>query len=173
MIADSGLSVSGRIDTKTYNEESLPVGWDKMSDKEKLSALNGVEADEEQTDYNTTVFGMHEYFAQELDPTQTVSEDVTHLAVGDDDTDPNVNNDTLNNEIFRKEVTDHSQNGEEILASTFIDTDEGNGQTFREVGLFAGPDTTDVMWNHSTIAAIEKDSTRTITVDVTLSFSAE
>ena len=173
MATDNGLSISGKIETKTYNEESLPSGWDEMSDKEKLSVLNGAEPDEEQTDYNTTVFGMHEYFAQELDPNQDEDEDVTHLAFGDDDTEPDVTNDTLSNEVFRKEVTEYSQNDNELLASTFIDTDEGNGETFREVGLFAGPDEADVMWNHSTISAIQKDSSRTITIDVTLSFDAE
>ena len=166
------ISITGRIDTKAYSAETLPDNWDELSDKDKLKATRELEPVEEHTDYNTTVFGMHEYFAINLDPTQTLEEDVTHLAIGDDDTAPSETNDTLNNEVFRKEVTDYSQTDNELLASTFIESDEANGETFREVGLFAGPDTADRMWNHSTIASIEKDNTRTITIDVTLTFTA-
>ena len=172
MTAISELSVTGRIDTRAYDNEQLPDDWYDLSTEEKLQTTRELEPVEEHTDYNTTVFGMHEYFAINLDPTQTLEEDVTHLAVGDDDTAPSDTNDTLNNEVFRKEVTDHSQTDNELLASTFIESDEANGETFREVGLFAGPDAVDRMWNHSTIASIEKDNTRTITIDVTLTFSA-
>ena len=172
------INITGRIDTKAYSAETLPDNWDELSDKEKLEATRDLEADEEHTDYNTTVFGMHEYFAINLDPTQTLEEDVTYLAIGDDDTAPSVGNDALNNEVFRKEVTDYSQTDNELLASTFIESDEANDETFREVGLFAGGEEPgddefpDRMWNHSTIASIEKDNTRTITIDVTLTFTA-
>ena len=172
------ISVTGRIDTKAYSAETLPDNWDELSDKEKLEATRDLEPDEEYTDYNTTVFGMHEYFAINLDATQTLEEDVTHLAVGDDNTAPATTNDTLNNEVFRKSVTDHAQTDNALLASTFIDSDEANDETLREVGLFAGgaepgdAEFPDRMWNHSTIAAIEKDDTRTITIDVTLTFTA-
>ena len=172
MTAHSELTITGRIDTKAYSAETLPDNWDELSDEEKLATTRDLDADEEYTDYNTTVFGMHEYFAINLDPTQTLEEDVTHLAVGDDNTSPATTNDALNNEVFRKAVTDHSQTDNELLASTFIDSTEANGETLREVGLFAGPDAADRMWNHSTIAAIEKDGTRTITIDVTLTFTA-
>ena len=178
MTAHSELTITGRVDTKAYSAETLPSNWHKLSDEEKLAATRDLEPDEEYTDYNTTVFGMHEYFAINLDATQTLEEDVTHLAVGDDDTAPATTNDTLNNEVFRKTVTDQTQTDNELLASTFIDSTEANGETLREVGLFAGglepgdADFPDRMWNHSTIAAIEKDDTRTITIDVTLTFTA-
>ena len=174
MTTNDALGITGRIDTKTY-DVSPP---DHLSDKEKLEWLREQEPVGENTDYNITVFGMHEYFAINLDPTQTLEEGTTHLAIGDDDTAPSDTNDTLNNEVFRKSVTDHSQTDNELLASTFIESDEANGETFREVGLFAGgaePDDDDFpdrMWNHSTIASIEKDNTRTITIDVTLTFTA-
>ena len=172
------ISVTGRIDAKAYSAETLPDYWDELSDKDKLEATRDLEPDEEHTEYNTTVFGMHEYFAINLDPTQTLEEDVTHLAVGDDNTGPMSSNDTLNNEVFRKSVTDYAQTDNELLASAFIDSSEANGETLREVGLFAGgaepgdDEFPDRMWNHSTIASIEKDNTRTITIDVTLTFSA-
>lgn len=171
MSTDS-MQVTGRIETNEYSADQLPDEWDSMDDADKLSHLRSIDPIASHTDYNTTVFGMHEYFAINLDATQTLDQDASHLAVGDDSTAPDSSNSSLNNEVFRKSVTDHSQVDNELTASTFIESGEANGQTFREVGLFAGPDPSDRMWNHSTIAAIEKDNTRTITIDVTLSFSA-
>lgn len=166
------MQITGRVDTKEYSSDQLPNDWDELSDDKKLAHLRSQEPVESHRDYNTTVSGMHEYFAINLDSTQTLDEDTSHLAVGDDGTTPSSTDSSLTNEIFRKTVTDHSQVDNELVASTFIDSSEANGNTFREIGLFAGPDATDRMWNHSTIASITKDNTRTITIDVTLSFSA-
>lgn len=166
------FKVTGRIDTKSYSKRQLPDNWDSLSDKQKVAVTRELQPVEEQTEYNTTVFGMHEYFAINLDPTQTLEEDLTHLALGDDNTSPQVKNETLNNEVFRKEVSDYIQDENEILATTLIESGEANDETIREVGLFAGSSPSDRMWNHSTIASIEKDNRRTITIDVTLSFSA-
>lgn len=172
MTISQGMQVSGRVETGIFSDERLPDEWDQFTDDEKIEWLSEHNADETHVDYNTTVTGMHEYFAINLDDTQTVDENVTHLAVGDDGTSPDVSDTTLTNEVFRKQVSDYSQINETLTASTFIDSDEANGSTLREVGLFAGPDQSDRMWNHSTIAAIEKDNTRTITIEVDLTFSA-
>lgn len=178
MTVTSELQITGRIDTKAYSTDSLPNNWDEMSDKEKLETTRNIEPDESHTDYNKTVNGMHEYFAINLDGSSSIDEDVTHLAVGDDSTTPQTSDTTLTNEVFRKTVTDYSQTDNELLASTFIESSEANGNTIREVGLFAGglaPGDTgypDRMWNHSVIADIVKDDTRTITIDVTLTFTA-
>ena len=169
----STLKAIGRIDTKVYDDESLPDDWGSLSDSEKLSSLRDVEPVESYTDYNTTVNGMHVYFAQNLDGSQSVDKDAAYLAVGDDDTAPTTSDSTLTNEVFRKQITDYSQTGNELLASTFIQSSEANGETFREVGLFAGSNPSDTMFNHSTISDIVKDGTRTITIDVTLQFTAQ
>jgi len=168
MPTDSKLSVRGRVDTRIY-QESPPSD---LSDSEKLTWLREKNPVEQFTEYNTTVFGMHEYFAINLSEDASINEYASHLAIGDDGTDPEVTNDTLNNEVFRKEVTDTSQVDNELLCSTFVDSEEANGETFREVGLFAGTDPSDRMWNHSTISSIDKDNTRTITIDITLTFEA-
>jgi len=178
MTVTSELQITGRVDTKAFSDDDLPDNWGELSDEEKLNATRDIEPVETNTDYNTTVTGMHEYFAINLDETQTLEEDASYLAIGDDDTTPQVSDTTLTNEVFRKGVTDSSQTGNELLVSTFIASGEANGNTFREVGLFAGSaepgdqDYPDRMWNHSTIADIVKDDTRTITIDVTLTFSA-
>jgi len=172
MTITQDTTIEGRIETNVFDNERLPSDWDSMSESEKMDWLDSAAPDEQHVDYNTTVFGMHEYFAINLDDTQVLDESVTHLAIGDDSTAPTTDDSTLTNEVFRKSVSDYSQINETLTASTFIDSDEANGFTFREVGLFAGPNETDRMWNHSTIAAIEKDNTRTITIEVDLTFSA-
>lgn len=172
MNADSKLSITGTVEAKSYDTDDLPNDWDSMSDKEKLEATKSLEPVDEVVDHNTTVRGMHEYFAINLDRNQSLQEDIQYLAIGNDDTDPQVTNSTLNNRVFEKEVTDVSQSSNEVVASTFIDEGEANGSTFREVGLFAGADASDRMWNHSAIANIEKDTNRTITLDITLTFDA-
>lgn len=165
-------TIDGRVETNVFDNDRLPSDWDDRSDSDKMDWLSDAEPDEQHVDYNTTVFGMHEYFAINLDDSQTLDESATHLAIGDDDTQPATDDSTLTNEIFRKVVSDYGQINETLTASTFIDSDEANGFVFREVGLFAGPNETDRMWNHSTIAAIEKDNSRTITIEVDLTFSA-
>jgi len=172
MTAHSELTITGRIDAQAYDNEQLPDNWSEMSDEEKMAYTDDLDPVDEVTDFNTTVRGMHEYFAINLDRNQTLEEDLEFLAIGNDDTAPQVSNSTLNNRVFEKQITTVTQNSNEVVASTFIDTNEANNNTFREVGLFAGPNASDRMWNHSAIANIEKDVNRTITIDITLTFDA-
>lgn len=164
--------IIGRVDTCSYDSTDLPANWDELSDSEQIAALEDCEPVATQTDYNTTVEGMHTYFARDLNPNDSISADVTHLAVGDDDSVTPASTDaSLNNEVFRKGVSTYTQVDNTIEASTVIDTGEANGNTFKEVGLFAGPNLGDRMWNHSIIASVQKDSSRTITLDITLTFT--
>ena len=171
-MTESKLTAEGRIDIATYSDSQLPDQWNTYTEAQKLDYLRSETP--ESTDHvsNITLSGMHEYFAQNLDDSQAVNKSATHLAIGIDDTAPEQSNETLNNEVFRKQVTDYAQTGNELLCSTFIGSDEANGRTLTEVGLFAGPDPTDTMFNHALIADIIKNDSRTITIDITLSFAA-
>lgn len=172
MNTQSNLQIQGRIDTKSYKDSQLPDNWDTLSDSEKMDAVSKLDPDTTRTDYNTTVEGMHIYFARNLNPNDSIDESVTHLAIGNDDSvTPTASDSSLNNEVFRKGVTQYNQTGNSLEASTFIDTNEANGNTFKEIGLFAGPNLGDRLWNHSIIASIVKDNSRTITLDVTLTFT--
>lgn len=161
--------IHGEVTTAVYDIDESD-GWNELSDKEKLHSLKQREPEETYTTENITLRGMHIYFAQNLDDTQSVNESASYLAVGNDNTGPSVDNTTLNNEVFRKSVTDYTQTDNEVTTSTFIDTDEANDYTFREVGLFSGQLETDIMWNHAIINDVAKDISRTITIDVTLTF---
>jgi hypothetical protein len=195
------IQIEGRIDARLHDPERLREEipeWDDLDDREKYlttteyddlqerGAVDGLDEHElalaqldlEATDefvvFNTTCVGLHEILVDNLDPTQTSDEEAAYLALGDDGASGTASGDeSLNNEVFRKAVTDHADQGTTLLASTFVDSTEANGFTLDELGLFTS-DTggTNVLLNHSTFASATKDNTKTVTFDVTLSFSA-
>lgn len=111
----------------------------------------------------------------------TPEDELTHsdidwkLAVGDDDsTTPAYTNTSLNNQVARIDVTDWINEGTNLFTSTFIDSTEANPssgsfQSIVEVGVVAVIDSsTEYLCNHSTIAEIQKDNSKTATIEVTL-----
>lgn len=119
---------------------------------------------------NLTTSNLHEYIVDNLHPDTAANETATHLAVGNDDaTAPSTGNDDLNNEVYRTQITDSVDNGNELLSSTFLDSTEANGFDLVECGLFTA-DTGGLLLNHSTFNTISKANTNTATIDVTLRF---
>lgn len=177
------LRLSGRIDRKIYNTDELRNrfdDWDEKSDSEKLSLVRDVEPSDSETVYNVTTDALHEYFVDNLDPDQTSSAanvSASWFALGDDASSGTSTADTdLNNRLFEKTVTDHADNGKNLLASTFLDSTEGNGNTYDELGLYSGDpaslgDADKFLINHATFSDVVKDSTKTVTFDITLTFA--
>lgn len=182
-VSETGLTMTGRIDRKTYSTETLKStypDWDAMDDSEKLEAMRDVEPEETDTSYNVTVTRFHEYLVDNLDPDNTAAEadlGATWMALGTDSASGTGVGDTdLNTRVFSKQVTDHADNGTELLASTFVSSTEANGETLNEIGLYTGDPANlgnvDVfLINHATFSDVVKDQNRTITFDVTLTFS--
>jgi len=200
---NSGLTIEGRIDTKVHSADELRSAipeWDELSKDEKmlvtrdpedfdLDALSPeereyaemfVEPDEEQVSYNVTTDRFHQYFVDNLDPSQSAAKDnvtASWLALGDDGATGTATSDTdLNNRVYSEAVTDHADNSKELLASTFVDSTEANGNSLDELGLFTG-DPANIandevfLINHTDFGAVTKDNSKTVTFDVTLSFS--
>lgn len=179
----STLTLTGRIDQRTHELSDLREkydSWDSMSEQQKLDAARNVDPVETQTVYNVTTDRLHQYFVDNLDVAQTSSKDnidAAWMALGTDAASGTSSSDTdLNNRTYSEAVTDHADNGKDLLASTFLDSTEGNNNTFDEIGLFTGDPANlgnnDVfMINHATFADVTKDNTKTVTFDVTLSFS--
>jgi hypothetical protein len=180
---DSKLRLTGRIDRKTHDVSDLKSeyeDWGEMSKSEKLSASRDVEPVDTDTVYNVTTDLLHEYFVDNLDPGQTGSKaNVTAawLGLGTNAAGGTATSNTdLNTRVYEETVTDHADNGKELLTSTFLDSAEGNGNVFDELGLFSGDpnnlsneDT--FLINHATFADVTKDNSKTVTFDVTLTFS--
>ncbi|AGM11358.1 hypothetical protein M199_gp028 [Halogranum tailed virus 1] len=181
--SNGGLGIEGVIETKVHDVSDLQEAhpdWDEMSKKEKLAATKDVEPTFTDVEYNVTTDLLHEYFVDNLDPDNTAAEanvSASWLALGTDGGSGTATSDTdLNNRVYSEAVTDHADNGKELLASTFIDSTEANGNTLDELGLFtddpanlANPEV--FMINHSSFAAVTKDNSKTVTFDVTLTFS--
>lgn len=181
--SNSTLRLTGRIDTQVHNESDLRTqadDYDSLSKDEKMELARSVEPEYEDTVYNVTTDQLHKYFVDNLDPGNTSPEaNVTTawLALGINGGSGTSTSDTnLNNRTYEETVTDVADNGKDLLASTFIDSAEGNGNTFDELGLLSGDPANlanDEVFliNHATFAGVEKDNTKTVTFDVTLTFS--
>jgi len=180
--SNNGLEMAGRIDRKTYlttELQSSAENWDTLSDEEKLQHIREQEPDSTETVYNVTTERFHEYLVANLDPdvTENANLNAEWMALGTDSaTGTDVTDTDLNNRVFKKEITDHADNGTELLSSTFVSSTEANGETLNEIGLYTGDpanlsDPGVFLINHATFSDVVKDSDRTITFDVTLTFS--
>lgn len=183
-VSNSGFGVEGRIDTQMYNTQDLrdaAEDFDSLSKAEKLELTEQVEPEYEDTTYNVTTENLHQYFVDNLDPGQTgAASNVTtawfSLGTGGSDPVSVTDNDLNNGVIYKETVTDVADNGTSLLASTFIASDEANGTTYDELGLWSGDPSNsgsdDVfLINHATFNSVTKDNTKTVTFDVTLTFS--
>jgi len=178
------FSITGRIDARTHSidrlEKAADSDFDSLSKEEKLELSRKVEPEYEETAYNVTTDRFHEYLVDNLDPGNSGNEanlSVAWLGLGTDSASGTNTSDTdLNNRTFEEPVTDVADNGKELLASTFLASTEGNNNTFDELGLFTGNPAdlanNDVfLINHATFADVTKDNSKTVTFDVTLTFS--
>lgn len=169
------ITISGQVTASSYSTESLPADWDDRSDSEKIDYLKSEQPEEQVVETNTTTIGMHEYFAENLDPSDgTLNLQADYLALGTDATTPDSTNRSLNAEYFRTDTNDGIVSGNELQVDTLVESSEANGSTIQEVGLFTDTNggANERMLNHSVIADIQKDDTRNITIEVTLTFSA-
>lgn len=175
MIENQSVAVKGEVTASAYSTTDLPDGWDEMSDTERLKCIRDVEPEKSTTTSNVTTIDMHEYFASNLNPDGgSVNVQADYLAIGTDDTAPSSSNTSLNAEYFRKGVSDGIVSGNELQVDTLIQSSEANGETIREVGLFTTTQGAqdERMLNHAAISDIQKDSSRNITIEVTLTFTA-
>jgi len=178
-----GLGIEGIVKTTVHDVEELQreyPEWQTFTTEKKMEATRNVSPSEDDVSYNITTDGLHEYFVDNLNPANTNIEaniDASHIALGTDGSSGTAETDTdLNNRVFSTEVTSHGDTGDELLCSTFLGSSEANGNTLDELGLFSGdPDnlaSDDVfMLNHADFAGVTKDNSKTITFDVTLTFS--
>lgn len=180
----SNIGLEGRIDRKTHDVSDLKKAypeWDSFSEKQKLQATRSVEPVDIDTVYNVTTDELHKYFVRNLDRGDSSPEanlDAQWLALGTSSADGVGTGDTdLNTRTYEEQITDVANNGKDLLASTFLDSTEGNGNTFDEIGLFTGdPNNASgnpeiFMINHATFSGVTKDNSKTVTFDVTISFS--
>lgn len=171
------IATTGRITVRIYQmdavRERIPE-WDELEKPEQLEALEayGPAPVEEHVTTNTTVDGLNQYLVDHLDPNQSPTAlDASHLALGTDNTEPSTSDSSLGAEQYREGVDSTTDAGKDLETSTLLDENEGNGYTYKELGLFTAS-SGGTMLNRSLIEATEKTDDVTATFEVVLQFRA-
>jgi len=98
---------------------------------------------------------------------------ITHIAVGDDDTTPTESDTTLGNETFIDALFDVIVSTSTTLSMTmFMDTVDNNGNDIKETGVFDASSGGN-LYNHSLTNIISKDSTIEVFIETQFKFSVE
>lgn len=101
-------------------------------------------------------------------------EAVTHMAVGSDSTAPALSDSGLYAEFYRNTLTSTSRDGSGGATFTlYIGTNDANGNTIREAGLFNAPDGGTMLSrvDFTSTEEVAKDSTISVEIAWDLSFS--
>lgn len=176
MVADA-LSVSGRISVAMYDVTDLNhhhLGWRDLPDIHKLELVEHVEPVESHCSENVTCTDLFEWLADALNGATSAPPDPDAIAVGRSTTTPQSSDSSLNDEVERISITSFADEGTQVRFTSFVGEDEANvdvdaGETLSEAGAYAGS----FFLNHSLFdTEYEKDSTKTMTVEVVLSFNA-
>lgn len=128
--------------------------------------------------HNTVCKGWHELLVRLADPEDALaSNDISYrLEVGEDSTaSPSYTDTGTSQKITRTDVTDFINEGTNLFTSTFLDSTEanpssGSHQSIYEIALVALIDgtSTEFCLNHATISEIQKNSSKTATIETTL-----
>lgn len=164
------VAIESNIRVAVYDGRELErvLGWDRLSELEKLELIDSRQPLREHYHHNTTTVDLFEYVVDNLDPSQAVNESASHLAVGTGGTSPSSTNRSLNNEVYRTAIASSTDSSDTLETRTLLDTSEANGNTIREVGLVTAS-TGGLLLNHSLINDELKTDKKAFTIDVSIS----
>ena len=149
--------------------------WDRLTDAEKAVTLQRVtqkhNVGHRDRRSNTTCIALDEYRVANLSEGKSADAKLANLAIGTGTTTPAYSNRDLNAREFVTDTTSFDAQGTDLVVRSFLDTSEGNDASgdLTEVGLLLEDGS---LANHSLITAVSKSSSRAVTFEVTLSFSA-
>lgn len=170
-----GLVGRGRITVTEYDMGTVRrfvPEWDDLDRVTKLERLERVPHTDREVVWNTQVEAFHNNIVDVYDPNQSVSAlSASHLALGTSSTSPAYGDTALGNEVYREAVDSSTDNGNDLETSTLLDSGEGNGNTFKELGLVSAS-SGGTFFNHALISDREKTSEGTMTFNVELQFRA-
>lgn len=176
---------AGQVRVAMYDAkacQALHPHWEALTKQEKLAFVRvatetgSLRPVATSTDTNTTCTGLHQFTVDALDASQPTPSSPDFLALGRDGTSPKSETDTvMDDHVDDVLVTSFTDEGSQVRITTFVDEGEANvdvdaGETLSECGLVAP----DGLHNHSALSTnYAKDNTKTLTIEVTLSFSAQ
>lgn len=132
-----GMGISGHVSIEGYRTDdvrSLHPEWDDASEKERIDILEESDVDPVVTANETNLILDEFLYAHARG-----NANLPYLAVGDKTAEPNVTNDSLNNETWRTQVGRDEGANNSRLTSTLLSESEANGYGIAEVG-FANDD---------------------------------
>lgn len=118
--------------------------------------------------HNVTCDGLHDYVALALTLTASDSSDLDpagEIAFGDDESSFSTSDTSMNNEVGNRiNVNDRTRSGKDFNIDEYLSSNEQNGNTLKEIGVFSQDGT---MYQHaSTPTNYNKDSSFAITINV-------
>ncbi|WP_254535246.1 hypothetical protein [Halomarina litorea] len=140
--------------------------WDDLPDRARIAALRRVPPEQFSLARNTTCVELHEWAVDGLCGKDTPA--LSEMAVGTNGTTPAETDRSLGNEVARIPLSSIEGNGDEVLTAAYLDEGEANGNTLQEIGLYAD----DRFLNHASISPVDKDASTTVTIEVSISFTA-
>lgn len=166
---------TGMVRTRMYETHPLDSQqWDQMPDHVKVELLEQVEPVQADVTENVTCTGLFEWIASCLDASTSAPPDADTLALGRGDSAVSSTDTALTDPVDEVSITSYADEGTQTRFTFFIGEAEGNvdveaGETLSECGLKAESS----LLNHALFnTEYEKDDTKTMTVEVVLSFSA-
>jgi hypothetical protein len=165
--------MTGQNHEQPQTEDNILIQVYDAAEAPTHAATASATAKREYQTHNVTRDIYHVSVVSQLNGTNT---DLTadKLALGDSTADVSAlgTRQALGNETFRTSITDGFRDGQTFTASTFLDSSEGNGQTFREAALVAESSSgTDTPINRFLVndpggLLDPKSSNETVTIDI-------
>lgn len=151
---------------ETFRDQPDPLDAARIAALDRLRPVDVVEA------RNTQLQVFHENIVDVYDPNQSVSAlSASHCALGTDGSSTAYGDTALTNEVYREAVDSSTDNGNDLKTQTLLDETEGNGNTYKEVGLVSAS-SGGTFFNHALISDKEKTDQNTLTIEIVLQFRA-
>lgn len=156
---------SSEIEAVIENWADLDSDLDRVLALELATRRNLLVPDRSYS-HNSTSVDLHEYLCHSLAGSGE-SRVVETLAVGRDESEPTPTQRTLGDRIGQTEIASADVDRRTIYVNTFVGSGEFNGNTIREIGLYAGTR----LVNRALITPTPKDATKTITIEAAITIS--
>lgn len=172
---DELTGMAGEIEIRVYDvddaRERWP-DWDELPKSRRAELVRQLDPDSVDRTTNAILDEWLEHLVDLMDQTQTdTAEEVTHFAVGTDDTEPQSTDTGLVSEVYRTEIDTETDNGKDFDASGFLDSTEANGNTLKEAALAtASTAGNGLEVNRGLISSTEKTSQKLITTNFTIKY---
>lgn len=99
-----------------------------------------------------------------------INNNVSHLALGTDNTTADTSDTVLGTEIIRKARQEYTEGTDNIIVSLWVAATEGNSNDFKEVGTF-NDSSGGTMFSRDTFTSFSKTNTKEFWADIKFQFN--